>query len=138
MATDEDLMGAVAGGDGAAFEELYRRWERPVYQFLHRHTGGRDADDLAQETWVRVVRAARRFDRTRRFSTWLFQIAINLARDAHRRSTPGGVADEHAVAPAVGAGSAPATEAGIDARRLLAALPEPQRSVVVLRVLHDL
>jgi RNA polymerase sigma-70 factor (ECF subfamily) len=88
MASDEALIAAVAGGDGGALGELCRRWERPLFQFIHRHTGGRDVEDLYQETWLRVVRAARRFDPERRFSTWLFQIALNLCRDWHRRSPP--------------------------------------------------
>ena len=85
MATDEELIGAVADGDGRALEQLCRRYERGLHQFIFRHTGGRDVDDLYQETWLRVVRAAGRFDRRRRFSTWLFQIAVNLCRDWHRR-----------------------------------------------------
>src|SRR5437867_4229707 len=88
MPTDEELIAAVAGGDGRALEVLCRRYERPLYQFIHRHTGGRDVEDLHQETWLRVVRAARRFDPGRRFSTWLFQIALNLCRDRHRRPPP--------------------------------------------------
>src|SRR5439155_19433677 len=88
MATDEDLMTAVASGDGRALAELCGRYERGVHRFIFRHTGGRDVDDLYQETWLRVVRAARRFDRRRRFSTWLFQIAVNLCRDWHRRPPP--------------------------------------------------
>src|ERR1051325_361018 len=88
MAADETLIAAVAEGDRRALEELCRRWERPLYQFIHRHTGGRDVEDLHQETWLRVVRAARRFDPRRRFSTWLFQIALNLCRDWHRRPPP--------------------------------------------------
>src|SRR5215471_598675 len=86
--TDEDLMAAVAHGSRAALRELYGRYERPLYQFVFRHGGGRDAEDLCQEAWLRVVRSARRFDRTRRFSTWLFQITINLCRDWHRRPPP--------------------------------------------------
>src|SRR3989442_1159226 len=89
MATDEELIAAVASGDGRRLEELCRRWERPLYQLIARHTGGRDVEDLYQETWLRVVRAARRFDPGRRFSTWLFQIATNLCRDWHRRPAPG-------------------------------------------------
>jgi RNA polymerase sigma-70 factor (ECF subfamily) len=127
MRSDEVLVQAVARGDEPALRELCGRWERPLYQFLFRHTGGRDVDDLYQETWLRVVRACNRFDPTRRFSTWLFQIAVNLCRDFHRRAPPEPVD----VVPDVGsvAGIA-ATEAGIDARRLLAELPEAQRSVV--------
>src|SRR5574342_1427852 len=88
MATDEELMAAVAGGDDAALAELLGRWHRPLFQFIDRQTNGRDVEDLYQETWLRVVRAAGRFDPRRRFSTWLFQIALNLCRDWHRRPPP--------------------------------------------------
>ena len=137
MATDEELIAAVAGGDAAAFTTLYRRYERPLHAFLTRYTGGRDVDDLVQETWVRVVRAADRFDPTRRFSTWLFHIALNLARDWRRRPPlEAADPDRTAAEPAPDAG--PSHEAAIDAARLLAALPEAQRAVVILRHFHDL
>src|SRR3954463_9855281 len=88
MASDEDLMARVAAGDMAALAELCRRYERPLYRFLARHTGEVDAEDLYQDTWLHVVRGAAGFDRSRRFSTWLFQVALNLARDAPRRRRP--------------------------------------------------
>ena len=135
MATDEDLIAAVARGEGAALAELTGRWERPLFRFIDRHTGGRDVDDLYQETWLRVVRAARRFDPRRRFSTWLFQIALNLCRDWHRRAPPEPV--DPAATEAVPAPTRD-PDAAIDARRLLAALPEPQRAVVLLRYYEDL
>src|SRR5437764_5098396 len=135
MATDEELIAAVASGDGRRLEELCRRWERPLYQLIARHTGGRDVEDLYQETWLRVVRAARRFDPRRRFSTWLFQIALNLCRDWHRRPPPEPV-DPAEVEPLPA--RADPVDAAIDARRLLGALPEAQRSVVILRYYHDL
>jgi RNA polymerase sigma-70 factor (ECF subfamily) len=138
MPTDGELMAAVAAGDERALGELCRRYERPLHRLLVRYTGGRDAEDLYQETWLRVVRAAARFDPGRRFSTWLFQIAVNLCRDWHRRQPPE-PADPAAVEALVGpAGSVAATEAALDARRLLAALPEAQRSAVILRYYHDL
>ena len=136
MATDEELITAVASGDERGFTELCRRYERPLHQFIARHTGGRDVDDLYQETWLHVVRAARRFDPARRFSTWLFQIAVNLCRDWHRRPPPEPVdpaAADHGVTD-----PSAAIDAALDARRLLAALPEAQRSAVILRYYHDL
>jgi RNA polymerase sigma-70 factor (ECF subfamily) len=142
LATDEELMESVAQGDPSALRELCARWERPLYRFLHRAAGGRDTDDLYQETWLRVVRAARRFDPARRFSTWLFQIALNLARDLHRRGaaepTDPALLDQAPFAPVATPAAAESVAAAIDARRLLAALPEAQREVVVLRVLEDL
>jgi RNA polymerase sigma-70 factor (ECF subfamily) len=138
MATDEALIAAVGGGSEEALEVLCKRYERPLYGFLARHGGGRDVEDLYQETWLRVVRAAPRFDPGRRFSTWLFQIAVNLCRDWHRREPP--QPEDPARIEAL-AGSAEANDridAAIDAHRLLAALPEAQRSVVILRYYHGL
>ena len=135
-ATDEELMRAVAGGDPGAFDTLCRRWERPLHAFLARAGAGRDVDDLYQDTWLRVVRAAPRFDPRKRFSTWLFQIALNRCRDWHRRPPPTPV-DPASLAPhAHGRDTSAATEAGLDARRLLATLPAAQREVVVLRLHH--
>src|SRR5881628_3154286 len=120
MATDEELIAAVASGDGRRLEELCRRWERPLYQLIARHTGGRDVEDLYQETWLRAVRAAGRFDPGRRFSTWLFQIAVNLCRDWHRRAPPPPVDPADADRLPAPAGR---SDAAIDVRRLLATLP---------------
>jgi RNA polymerase sigma-70 factor, ECF subfamily len=133
--SDEDLVTGVARGDARALELLCRRWERPLYSFLSRQTGGRDVDDLFQDTWLRVIRSAHRFDPRRRFSTWLFQIAVNRCRDWRRRPPP------DPVDPADHAGGALAppgtSDARLDAERLLAALPEGQRSAVILRYFHD-
>lgn len=133
---DEDLMRAVARGEAAAFETLCRRWERPLHRFLVRQSGTADADDLFQETWLRVARAAGSFDPSRRFSTWLFQIALNLCRDRARRA--GAEPVDPATLDATGAAPAADPAARLDARRLLAALPDAQRAAVVLRYWHDL
>ncbi|MFI5397056.1 MAG: RNA polymerase sigma factor [Candidatus Binatia bacterium] len=135
MATDEDLVGQVAAGDEAALHELLRRYERPLSHFIYRHTGGRDVEDLYQETWLRAVRAAGRFDPGRRFSTWVFQIAVNLCRDWHRRWASDVVPATDVTETAVDLGR---VEARMDAVRLLAVLPEPQREVLILRYFHDL
>jgi RNA polymerase sigma-70 factor (ECF subfamily) len=133
--SDEALASRLARGDAAALEALCRRWQRPLYAFIARHTGGRDVDDLFQDVWLRVVRAAPRFDPQRRFSTWLFQIAVNRCRDWRRRPPPEPV--DPLDLPA-GAAPGDAADARLDARRLLAALPDGQRSAVILRYWHDL
>jgi RNA polymerase sigma-70 factor (ECF subfamily) len=137
MASDAELIAAVAAGDGHALDGLYRRYERPLYQFLFRHGGARDVEDRVQETWLRVVAAAPRFDPSRRFSTWLFQIALNLCRDWRRRPPPEPVDPTTIERTAEGAGSAQSMEDAVDADRLLAALPDAQRSVLVLRYYCD-
>ena len=135
MASDEELVGLLARGEETALAELLKRYERPLSSFLYRHTGGRDVEDLYQETWLRVVRHAANFDAERRFSTWLYRIALNLARDWHRRPPP-----EASDAEPVPDGSSEIAraEAGLDAASLLRELPEAQREVVILRFYHDL
>ena len=133
-------MHAVATGESTALRELCGRYERPLYGFLHRAADGREVDDLYQETWLRVVRSARSFDPARRFSTWLFQIALNLCRDLRRRSIPVPTADHDLDAAQLRDSSAhggEARDATLDVARLLAALRLGQREVVLLRVLHD-
>jgi len=134
MATDEELVGHIAHGDHAALRELLRRYERPLSHFLYRSTAGRDVEDLYQETWLRVLRHAARFDATKRFSTWLFQIAINLCRDWHRRVPP----EPTDALPDAAPDPAARIDDAIDAQRLLARLSEPHREVVILRYYHDL
>src|SRR6185369_11438870 len=97
--SDDQLVACVADGDENALRELLRLYQRPLSAFLFRHTGGRDVEDLYQETWLRVVKHASSFDRSKRFSTWLFQIAVNLCHDWHRRRAllePSGQASEAA------------------------------------------
>lgn len=134
MGADEDLVARLAEGEEAALAELLRRYQTPLSHFIYRQTGGRDVEDLFQETWIRVARSAGRFDPAKRFSTWLFQIAVNLCRDWHRRRPP---EPSTTSAPAPVTGTAH-VEARIDAARLLATLPELQREVVVLRYYQDL
>jgi len=136
MPSDEELMGRVAAGDAQALEALCRRHEHGLHRFLWRHLGGRDVDDVYQETWLRVVRAAAGFDRRRRFTTWLFQIAVNLCRDWHRHPPPEPY--DPATLDRPGPDSADRSAAAVDAERLLAALPEAQRAAVLLRYYHDL
>ena len=138
MLSDETLVAAVARGDAHALEVLCRRWESSLHRLIWRQTGGRDVDDLHQETWLRVVRAAGRFDATKRFSTWLFRIAINCCRDWQRRRPAEPVDPSTIERPDPAGDPAASVDASIDAARLLAALPEGQREVIVLRHFHDL
>jgi RNA polymerase sigma-70 factor (ECF subfamily) len=134
---DEDLVERVAQGETGALDVLLRRYERPLNAFLHRRTGGLDVEDLYQETWMRVVRAAPGFDSKRRFSTWLFEIAANLCRDWWRRRPPEAIASETAdVADPSRAGSARVDDT-MTVEALLAKLPDAQREAVVLRYWHD-
>jgi RNA polymerase sigma-70 factor (ECF subfamily) len=140
---DEALMLDLMRGDGTALDQLMHRWQRPLRAFLHRHLQNEaDACDLAQETFVRLYQHRARYRPGARFSTWMFQIALNLARD-HARKTLRRRTDSLEVAsPAEVAGLAsgeasPAAKARLSeevaaVRSALAELPEELRSVLVL------
>ena len=84
--TDDILMKRGAEGDEDAFRQLVERWETPVFVFMLRMLGSReDAQDLTQETFIRMIRHASRYRPENRFQSWLFRIAGNLARSRQRR-----------------------------------------------------
>jgi len=84
-ALDGADMQRLAGGHDAALNDLMARHAQPVFQFLCRMLGNEDdANDLAQETFVRVYQHRASFRPGARFSTWLYTIAANLARNHHR------------------------------------------------------
>jgi len=79
---DKRLMAALAAGDDLALNRIMQRWQRPVRAFVLRYlTLEADADDLVQETFVRVFKHRERYEPKSRFSTWLFTIAVNLCRN---------------------------------------------------------
>ena len=80
-------MAQALGGSQSAFEQIVRRYQRPIISLIARMTKDRAlAEDLAQETFVKAFRSLAAFDTTRRLSSWLFRIAHNTALDALRRS----------------------------------------------------
>lgn len=79
-------MAQALGGSQPAFEQIVRRYQRPVLSLLVRLTGDRAlAEDLAQDTFVKAFRNLAAFDVTRRFSSWILRIAHNTGVDAMRR-----------------------------------------------------
>jgi len=87
-ARDRADMERLASGHDAALNDLMERHATPVFHFLCRMLGNEDdANDLAQETFVRVFRAKASFKTSERFSTWLYTIAANLARNQFRWRT---------------------------------------------------
>jgi RNA polymerase sigma-70 factor (ECF subfamily) len=84
--SDHDLMRQCREGDAAAFEALVRRWEGKVARMLAGMAGRSDIDDLAQEVFVRVLLAKDRYRPEAAFSTWLYRIVLNVARDAGRKN----------------------------------------------------
>lgn len=77
---DDLLIRLAAGGDPAAFEDLYRRHRRSVNAIARRFAKDQDAaDDFCQDIWIRVVRALPTFRGEARFSTWLHRVAVRAS-----------------------------------------------------------
>lgn len=73
-------------GNENAFEMLYRRYEKPLLNFIYRIVmNAADAENLCHETFFRVVRAKKKYEAKAPFKTWLYRIALNLCRDRLRR-----------------------------------------------------
>ena len=140
--SDEQLMIRVQRGEAGAFEALFDRYRPRLFSFLARRCGdAATAEDLLQETWLRVVRARVRFDPRRRFSTWLFQIANNLCRDrARRRQVEDMGAEQIRETRFSGAdrGPAPDLDLRLEMQRRVSELPDRLSEVLVLRYYHDL
>jgi RNA polymerase sigma-70 factor (ECF subfamily) len=124
-------------GSAAAFEDLVRRWQRPVARFIL-HLVGREemVPDLCQEVFLRVYENRSRYRETGAFSGWLYRIALNVVRDAKRRRRPeplGLGSVEPAAADPSPAAACEQAERGRLIARTVADLPEPLRLVLVLR-----
>ena len=82
---DGQLVAAHLAGHPSAFNELYGRYHDKLVHFIARKTGDRDrAEDLVQEAFIRVYRHLHRFDQSKKFSTWVYTIASNLAKNELR------------------------------------------------------
>ncbi len=147
--TDEELLLALRGGHAESLGVLVERWERPLLRFVSRMVDRPDdARDVCQETFLRILDRARGFRDGARFSTWMYQIALNLCRDHARRKRRWGhlvvapsLADRPSPREHAGPGSPesnPAaalelTERRSAVHRALSALPHDQREVLLLK-----
>lgn len=143
---DWDLVARACKGDPRAFEELIARYESPLVHFCMRMTGSReDAEDLAQETFVRVHRYLNRLTPDAKFSTAIFGMARNLTLNHLRDSKRRGRGKTSSLSDASGADipvADPSAQSDASARRTemqgliergLAMLSDEHREVIVLR-----
>jgi len=87
--TDQEVVARARRGREDAYRELIRRYERPVFSLIYRLVRDRErAEDLAQETFIKVLNAIDRYDPSFKFSSWIFKIAHNTALDDLRRKHP--------------------------------------------------
>lgn len=82
---DHGVVAAYLGGEERAFQELVERYQTRLLNFIYRTVGDRErAEDLVQEVFIRVYRHLHRFDPSKKFSTWIYTIASNLAKNELR------------------------------------------------------
>lgn len=154
--SDEELLRRFGEGDARAFEELMRRYQRPIYNFILRSVRDTEqASELVQETFLRVVQRSGDFMGGSKVSTWMYTIARNLCIDTSRKmvfrrhrsldAPMGGEEGEgrsmlDTVASSASGADREAIGTDIKARLVAAVdeLPEEQREVFLLRELQNL
>lgn len=148
MDDERTLAAEAAAGSRDAFDELVKRHQARIYRLVRVLTSGdEDAEDLAQETFVRAFRGIARFRGDSAFGTWLHRIAINVIKShlSRRRRRPvmvGPRADDGTEDVMEGLASADDFELAVHRRQVidhaLATLPEDQRALIVLRDVQGL
>jgi RNA polymerase sigma-70 factor, ECF subfamily len=149
--TDEELVDRSKTGDTESFNQLVRRWERPIFALAYRTLGREeDARDVTQETFLRAFRALPGFKGDAKFSSWLYRIALNLCRDWMRKerrtpvvAIPEGVdveqlASEHQPQTASVEDLAARAELSRGVAKAMEHLPEEQRTAILLKEYHGL
>ena len=142
--TDEELVSSCLGGDRSAFDQLVLRWDRRIQGAIYRLIGSEDdARDLCQEAFLKAYRGLGAFKGEARFSSWLYQIALNLCRDRMRRRKGRTLVSLDALeadgqAPVLRDDTtaldlAMAKDVERHVKAAVMALPEDQREVIVLK-----
>ena len=141
--TDEELVEACLAGEDSAFDVLLGRWEKRIRGAIYRLVGSdEEARDLCQEAFLKAYKSLRSFKQEARFSSWLYQIALNLCRDRIRRRRGKTMVsldelEEGGAAMPVAGPTALDLLQERDTSRLVAqaieALPGEQREVIILK-----
>lgn len=136
--TDEQLMAAFTRGSADAFSILFQRYKQRIFAFFCRRVDDRSqAEELTQDTFFALLRAAERYQATALFRTWLYAVALNMLR-SHRRKTlframfSGRVAEHYdPPAPAI-------LEAEFALREAVGKLEPADREILLLREFEEL
>ncbi len=139
--SDRELMSEVREGNKSAFSELVTRNQQSLVNFFRRSGVGTDAEDLAQDTFIRIYNYRDRYRPSAKFTTFLYMIARQvridwLRRRGRRRELQEQIADDPSAIPSVVISHGRA--ARLDAGLLLKALPDAMREVVVLNFYQGL
>jgi RNA polymerase sigma-70 factor, ECF subfamily len=143
-AQDAYLVEQSRGGSETAFGELVKRYEQKLYRVIFRFVNDRElAEDLAQETFLRVYERLDQYDPSRRFAPWLFQIGVNLTIDYIRKQKRrkkichfSERAEDKSFDPG-GEDPHKQWELSLEVKHVLSMLPEKYRTVMILKDLEN-
>src|SRR5438309_159723 len=144
---DGELVQTAVAGREASFEELVRRYQRPIAAYVYRMVGDYDAAlDLTQEVFIKVYNSLARYRAEFKFSTWIYRIAHNAAIDYLRRMGPRTQeleTEDGYVRPIPSGVLTPEQESEHQERRaeiedVIRLLPATYRELIILRHGHDL
>ncbi len=146
MVEEHVLLQRALAGDQEAFAGLVRAYQAPVYNLAYRMLGSQaEAEDAAQETFVRIYRRLGTYDPQQKLSSWVLAIASHYCVDRLRRRRITALPLEESQVPAQAGPAREAPEARLlahererEMQALLSELPESYRVVLVLRYWHDL
>lgn len=134
MTSDEQLILRFQGGAADAFETLFDRYRQPIWAFFRRRLDDPSrAEELAQDTFLAVVKGIARYEPRATFRTYLYAIALNLLR-AERRAERHAPAGDPAVALAITADPEP----GMWVKQAIGRLDESDREIILLREYEQL
>jgi RNA polymerase sigma-70 factor (ECF subfamily) len=138
---DRDAVLACQRGEREAFDRLVERYQRDVYRLCYRYVNNHhDANDLAQEAFLRAYRAITRFRGDSSFSTWIYRIAVNACLNFRAARKP----ETEELSETLADGGSPVTddlereEQSRRVREAVVRLPDKQRATLILKIYHDL
>jgi RNA polymerase sigma-70 factor, ECF subfamily len=135
MTSDEALMLQFQGGSRAAFEELFARYRKPLYGFFGRRLNSPErAEDLTQETFLAVIRAASRYEPRALVRTYLYGIALKLVAAERRKFLASGILEQSVPEP----GSHETPDSVLWVRQALERLDAADREILMLREYEQL
>ena len=135
MTSDEALMLEFQGGSRAAFEELFARYRKPLYGFFGRRLNNSErAEDLTQETFLAVIRAASRYEPRASVRTYLYGIALKLLAAERRKFLTSSTSGQSAAEPKTDG----TPDCVLWVQQALAKLDAPEREILMLREYEQL
>lgn len=138
---DRQAVEACQQGQREAFDRLVERYQRDVYRLCYRYVNNhQDANDMAQEAFLKAYRAIAKFRGDSAFSTWLYRIAVNTCLNfrSARRPPQEELSEHLADGGTAVADRLQEDERSERVRQAVSRLPEKQRATLILKIYHDL